>query len=58
MKKINIMLTLILSLSRFSTSYAVGKGPLYRDYLVTNQPMPNSLLWKYDLVSEATNFNP
>ena len=48
---------LILTICSLNNSYAENKGPLYRDYRVTNQPMPSSLLWKQDIVSEPVNFN-
>jgi len=56
MKKTDLILPLILT--TISNCYAGDTGPLYRDYLVKNQPLPNSLIWEQDIVSEEVNFVP
>jgi hypothetical protein len=56
-----VLTTLIITLIGLSSSFAnepEKKGPLYRNYIVDHQPMPNSFFWKQELVAESTNFIP
>ncbi len=54
------MAILVLTLFSINTCFATEKekGPLYQNYIVDNQPLPNSFYWRQDFVAESSTYKP